>query len=162
MKKIFIGFLTNIVAYVPVFVLIQLFRRTSSVWSKSKRLVKLIKNTDSSLNKNKIHTKESESMSWIFPWWFKIILYLFSFIVMASSIVLVTFKGKIMWKMSSLNYLINYELLKGIDLGDDRVKNWLASLIISSLFGFFITIPIQVIKLYWIFINFFKFNMTLI
>jgi hypothetical protein len=50
--------------------------------------------------------------------------------------------------MNSLNYLINYELLKGIDLGDDRVNNWLASLIISSLFGFFITIPIQVIKLY--------------
>jgi hypothetical protein len=132
---------------VPVFVLIQLFKRTSSVWSKSKRLEKLIKNTDSSLNKKKIHTKESKSMSCTFPWWFKIFLYLFSFIVMASAIVLVTFKGKLMWEMSSLNYLINYELLKGIDLGDDRVKNWLASLIISSLFGCFITIPIQVLKL---------------
>ena len=146
MKKIFIGVLTNIVAYVPAFILIQLFKRTSGVWSKSKKLEKFMKNTGSSLNKNNYQTIESKSMRFTFPWWFKIFFYLFSFIVMASAIVLVTFKGKLMWKMSSLNYLINYELLKGIDLGDDSVKNWLASLIISSLFGCFITIPIQVLK----------------
>jgi hypothetical protein len=91
--KIFIGILTNIVAYVPVFVLIQLFSRTSCVWSKSQRLEKLIRNSESSLNKNNSLTKESKTMSITFPWWFKIFLYLFSFIVMASSIVLVTFKG---------------------------------------------------------------------
>jgi hypothetical protein len=34
--------------------------------------------------------------------------------------------------------------LKGIAIGDDRVKNWLVSLIISSLFGFFVILPIQV------------------
>jgi len=33
---------------------------------------------------------------------------------------------------------------KGIDLGDDKVKNWLVSLTISTLFGFFVTLPIQV------------------
>jgi len=31
-------------------------------------------------------------------------------------------------------------------MDDDRVKNWLTSLIISTLFGFFVTLPIQVIK----------------
>ena len=87
------GVLTNIVAYVPVFVLIQLFKRTSSFRSKSKKLEKLIKNNESSLNKNNFHTEESKSMSIIFPWWFKIFLYLFSFFVMASSICFVTFKG---------------------------------------------------------------------
>jgi hypothetical protein len=35
---------------------------------------------------------------------------------------------------------------KGIDIGDDRVKNWLVSLIISTLFGFFVTLPIQVFQ----------------
>ena len=35
---------------------------------------------------------------------------------------------------------------KGIDIGDDRVKNWLVSLTISTLFGFFITLPAQVIR----------------
>jgi hypothetical protein len=35
---------------------------------------------------------------------------------------------------------------KGIDIGDDRVKNWLVSLAISTLFGFFITLPAQVIR----------------
>ena len=89
------GVLTNIVAYVPVFVLIQLFKRTSSFRSKSKKVEKLIKNSlnESSLSKNNFHTEESKSMSITFPWWFKIFLYLFSFFVMASSIGLVTFKG---------------------------------------------------------------------
>ena len=87
------GVLTNIVSYVPVFVLIQLFKRTSSVWSKSKRLERLIRNSESSLNKNNSLTKESKTMSITFPWWFKMFLYLVSFVVMASSIGLVTFKG---------------------------------------------------------------------
>jgi hypothetical protein len=102
LKQIFIGVLTNIVAYVPVFVLIQLFKRTSSVWSKSKRLEKFMENNESSLNKKKIHTKESDLMSFTFPWWFKIFLYLFSFIVMASSIVLVTFKGNFFLKAGQI------------------------------------------------------------
>ena len=89
------GVLTNIVAYVPVFVLIQLFKRTSSFRSKSKKVEKLIKKSlnESSLSKNNFHTEESKSMSFTFPWWFKIFLYLFSLFVMASSIGLVTFKG---------------------------------------------------------------------
>jgi hypothetical protein len=33
---------------------------------------------------------------------------------------------------------------KGIDIGDDRVKNWLVSLTISTLFGLLVTLPIQV------------------
>ena len=93
MKKILVGCITNIVSYVPVFVLIQLFKRTSSVWSKSKRLEKLIKNTNSMSNYNKLQAKESELIRLTFPWWFKIFLYLGSLVVMASSIVLVTFKG---------------------------------------------------------------------
>jgi hypothetical protein len=31
-------------------------------------------------------------------------------------------------------------------MGDERVKNWLVSLTISTLFGFLVTLPIQVIK----------------
>ena len=92
------GNLTNIVAYVPVFVMIQLFKRSSSVLSKSKRLEKLVSKTGPSLYKKQIHTKDSKSMSFTFPWWFKIFLYLFSFVVMVSSIVLVTFKGNFFLK----------------------------------------------------------------
>jgi len=33
---------------------------------------------------------------------------------------------------------------KGIEIVDDRVKNWLVSLTISTLFGFLVTLPIQV------------------
>ena len=92
-EKILMGVLTNIVAYVPVFVLIQLFKRTSSFRSKSKKLKKLIKNNESSLNKKKIHIDETKSLRWTFPWWLKIFLYLFSFVAMAFSIVIVTMKG---------------------------------------------------------------------
>ena len=92
------GNITNIVAYVPVFVLIQIFKRTSSVWSKSKRLEKLVTKTGPSLYKKQIRTKDSKSMSFTFPWGFKIFLYLFSFVVMVSSIVLVTFKGNFFLK----------------------------------------------------------------
>ena len=102
------GILTNIVAYVPVFVLIQIFKRTSSVMSKSKRLEKLVTKTGPSLNKKQIHTKDSKSMSFTFPWWFKIFLYLFSFVSMAFSIVLVTFKGNC-YKMAVFQF--NYDFL---------------------------------------------------
>jgi hypothetical protein len=93
MKKILMGILTNIAAYVPVFVLIKLFKRTSSVLLKSKRLEKLIKNTDSMNNKNNFLTKKSKSMICLLPYWFKIFLFLFSFSFMASSGFLVTFIG---------------------------------------------------------------------
>ncbi len=33
---------------------------------------------------------------------------------------------------------------KGMDIGDDRVKNWFVSLTISTLFGLLVTLPIQV------------------
>jgi hypothetical protein len=92
------GNLTNTMAYVPVFVLIQLFKRSSSVFSKSKRLEKLVTKTGPSLNKKQIHTKDSKSISFTFPWWFKIFLYLFSFVVMVTSMVLVTFKGNFFLK----------------------------------------------------------------
>ena len=116
LKQIFIGCLTNIVAYVPVFLLIQLFERTSSVWSKSTRLEKLIKNTGSSINKKKIRTEESKSLRWTFPWWFKIFLYLGSFVSMASSIVLVTLKGIL--KKRQILY-------KTFNLGHNALKNCL-------------------------------------
>jgi hypothetical protein len=33
---------------------------------------------------------------------------------------------------------------KGIDIGDDQVKNWFVSFTISTLFGLLVTLPIQV------------------
>ena len=106
--KICIGILTNIVAYMPVFVLIQLYKRTSGVWTKSIRLEKLIKKIESSLNKKKIRSQESKTIPSTFPWWFKIFLYLFSFVSMAFSIVLITFKGNC-YKMAVFQF--NYDFL---------------------------------------------------
>jgi hypothetical protein len=99
-KKIAVGIITNILAYIPVFFLIELFKRTSSRKSKLKKLQKLISSL-SGTTKNINLLSESEKVplkkriKFIkFPWWFKIILYIISFILMALSILLVVFRGK--------------------------------------------------------------------
>ena len=104
-------------------ILIYLFKRTSSRQSKSKILEASLKNKVES-KKHEIQKNIEIRKNLIFPWWFKIILYLISFALMAVSICFVTFKG--------------------IDIGDDNAKSWLVSLIISTLFGIFVTLPIQV------------------
>ncbi len=43
-------------------------------------------------------------------------------------------------------------------MGDDKVKNWLVSVTISTLFGFFVTLPIQVKKIMKCILNFAKVN----
>ena len=103
-KKILVGLITNIISFVPVFVLIQLFKITSSRQSKLKRLKNFIdkinmfyrhriKNTGpkTMFQSNK---KQLRKRSFLLPWWFKIVLYLISFTLMALSIAFVIFKGK--------------------------------------------------------------------
>jgi hypothetical protein len=108
-----------------VIILIQLFKRTSSLQSKSKILETILKNkVDSKKYGSKSQKNFEIRKNLIFPWWFKIILYLISFALMAISICFVTFKG--------------------IDIGDDNAKSWLVSFIISTFFGIFVTLPIQV------------------
>ena len=121
-----IGIISNIVAYMPVIILIQLYKRTSSHVVKTTRLENALDNMLASNKSKKSKINSNIKKSFTFPWWFKIFLYLISFGVMAASISLVTFKG--------------------IDMGDENVQNWLVSLIISTLFGMFITLPIQVRK----------------
>jgi hypothetical protein len=94
------GIITNILAYIPVFFLIELFKRTSHRKSKIKKLQKLISSL-SGTTKNLTLLTESEKVPIKnrkklikFPWWLKIILYIISFILMALSIFLVAFRGK--------------------------------------------------------------------
>ena len=63
----------------------------------------------------------------IFPWWFKIVAYSLSFAIAVVSIVFIIFKG--------------------ISLGDDKVKRWLTSFLVSVLTSIFLTQPLQVKKI---------------
>ena len=87
-----LGVITNVLAYLPVFFLIELFRRTSSRTSKIKRLQKSISTISTAKKVNLLPMKGSKK-NIQFPWWLKIILYLASFGCMAFSIFLIAFKG---------------------------------------------------------------------
>jgi len=88
-------------AYIPVFFLVELFKRTSSRKSKSEKLQNIInKNMSTSENikmeEIKIENGSSKNKNkkcFPFPWWFKITLYCISYACMALSICSIIFKG---------------------------------------------------------------------
>ena len=93
-----IGILSNMSAYIPVFFLVELFKRTSSRKSKSEKLQNIIKNMSTSENikmeEIKIENGSSKNKKCIpFPWWFKIILHCISYTCMALSICSIIFIG---------------------------------------------------------------------
>jgi len=98
-----LGVITNVLAYLPVFFLIELFRRTSPRTSKIKRLQKSI-STISTTKKVNLLPMNGSKKNIQFPWWLKIILYLASFSCMALSICLIAFKG-ILFLIGVLNDL---------------------------------------------------------
>jgi len=91
------GIITNMFAYMPVFFLIELFKRTSNRKSKSKKLQNVLK----SLSETNIVNLENENEKNFskktklipFPWWFKFVLFFISYILIALSICFVIFKG---------------------------------------------------------------------
>ena len=93
-------------AYVPVFVLIQLFTRTSSRESKWNRLEKVFQDSSESSKPPSVKISPSNKSSpkkkpLTFSWRFKIILYSFSIGLMVVSVCFVTVKGKLLMKSSS-------------------------------------------------------------
>ena len=98
-----LGVISNLRAYLPVFFLVELFRRTSSRTSKIKRLQKSI-STISTTKKVNLLPMNGSKKNIQFPWWLKVILYLVSFSCMALSICLIAFKG-ILFLIGVLNDL---------------------------------------------------------
>ena len=136
-------------AYTPVFILIQLFKRSSGRLSKSKRLQKAINKLKGKENIEKLQPKTDncsmKKFKFIFPWWFKIILYCISFICMALSIFILVFIGIFNRIFKFLNFkLLNTNFIKGISFGNENVRNWLITCIFSFLIGIFFTLPFQV------------------
>jgi polycystin 1L2 len=84
LEQILVGILIDVLTYFPLLFLAFLFRRAKSREKK--------KNTTSNTSqKYEISDKKS---NFKFPWWFKIIFYLISWVCMAISIAFALFKGK--------------------------------------------------------------------
>ena len=76
-----------------------LFRKTSARKTASKKLKDLIQTLTNNHERKKdreiksTETNENTQQEFKFAWWFKIVLYLISFVCMGVSIVLILFKG---------------------------------------------------------------------
>jgi hypothetical protein len=121
----------------PTFILVQLFRRSKS---KQSRASKLEKKLESIKFKNKskdeyiFDRKECEKKKQktankkkkiLFPWWFKIIAYILSFVFASISLFFI--------------------IIQGITFGDDKCSKWITSLVVSFITSILLTQPVKVI-----------------
>ena len=115
----------------PSLLLIELFRRTKRRQTRISKIKQIL--TDNKLFDNliekrgKIHLGIKKRLTNLkFPWWSKIFAYLLSFAFATVSIFFV--------------------IVKGIEFGNDKVQNWLTSLLTSFLSSVLLTQPLQVLK----------------
>ena len=104
LQQFSVGVITNLIVFPPNLLLVQLFKRSEM--------------------RNKSHRKSGKKRKLIFPWWFKIIAYILSFVFAAVSIFFV--------------------VIKGIEFGSEKVAKWLTSVIFSLFSSILLTQPIQV------------------
>ena len=130
-QQISVGIITNLVVFPPTLLLVQLFRRTKPKNTRLSRIKSLMnkendgeKKLFEKVSKKKIEIKKKK-FEIKFPWWFKIIAYIISFIFAAVSLFFVA--------------------IKGITFGNEKVAKWLTSVIISFVTSVLITQPLQVI-----------------
>ena len=136
----------------PSFLIVQLFRRSKPRKTRTEEIRKAIqtqrKESISAIKyrlqsvyyEENIEIRKSQSQKakkkgpFTFPWWFKIIAYILSF----------------MFSTVSVFFII----IKGILFGDDKVTKWLTSFVISIFTSFLITQPIQValVSMFFVFI----------
>lgn len=130
-QQISVGIITNLVVFPPTLFLVQLFRRTKPKNTRISKLKSILNNkkidTDTILfekvskENKKIKRKNKEIK---FPWWFKIIAYIISFIFASVSLFFVA--------------------IKGITFGNEKVSKWLTSVVISFFSSILLTQPLQV------------------
>ena len=95
-----------------------------------KRIVKTKNDLIERRNDKTQITKDNKKsrVAFSFPWWFKIVAYLLSFLFSGISIFFI--------------------IVKGISFGNDACTKWLTSVIISLFSSIFLTQPLQVIHAY--------------
>lgn len=108
--------------------LIQVFRRARKRVTRSEKvrntIEKLIKQKQNSGLKNDEIKIKKLNKQLTFPWWSKILAYIFSLVCCAVSIFFI--------------------LVKGITFGDEKSAKWLTSFLVSILSSALLTQPLQV------------------
>lgn len=134
-QQISVGLISSLVVLIPGILLVELFRRIKRRKTHLDKLrfilnrFSVIGYVRGSKNFEKVleflrKDKKPSSFKIEFPWWFKFVPYLISFILSAASLSIV--------------------LTKGVEFGNEKAAKWLGS-ILSSLFGsIFITQPLIV------------------
>ncbi len=142
--QIGVGIMSNLIVFPPTFLLMQLFRKSKRKTNELKKIKKKTKNEFDEIKdqqskdvrqKNK-KNEETDKMSFALPWWFKIIAYILSFILIVFSIFFI--------------------IIQGIKFGDEKVQKWLTSFVVSILSSIFLTQPIKVSFLLNFILKFFK------
>jgi len=133
LQQVSVGIITNLIVFPPSLLLVQLFKRTKLRVGRLSKIKKLLEeyNPTRTVNhenkKNKAEkTKTKKLFELKFPWWFKIIAYGLSFILACVCLFFV--------------------IMKGIVFGDEKVKKWITSVLISFLSSVLLTQPFQVTK----------------
>ena len=135
--QIGIGIITNLIIFPPTLLLVYLFRNSKR---RTTPLGKLNKTIDKNGEKKFTHfddfnsrqTPVRASLSPVvkkkskgLPWWCKIIAYVLSAIFMGVSIFFV--------------------IIQGVNLGDEKVKKWLTSFLVSIISSVFLTQPVKIV-----------------
>ncbi len=94
---------------------------------KANQLLKSVKN-------DKIFVRVNKKLS--FPWWFKIIAYILSYLFMSISLIFIIFRG--------------------ITFGEEKVTKWITSLMVSFLTSLLLTQPLQVVLIAFFFVLVFR------
>ena len=87
-------------------------------------------------SKSKEKTKDKKKTPLSFPWWFKIIAYLLSFIFASVSVFFI--------------------IVKGISFGNERCTKWLTSVVISLFTSVLVTQPLQVFAITFVIVAIFR------
>lgn len=126
--QIITGVICDVLIFVPTFIIIQLFRRSKPRYSRTvlikSHVNKVIQQSGKRSSTQFTKKRPLKQRKLLFPWWIKIFAYVFSFVIITCSLAFIIFKG--------------------ISLGDEACRKWLASFLISAISSILLTQPLKV------------------
>ena len=125
-EQLQIGLITSVLIFVPSLFLVELFRRTKRK-SYRNEVIKILlpKGQQSGQRKSKNKKSLRATLSGFkLPWWFKFVAYAIAYV----------------FSLVSLFFVI----IKGLEFGDEKVSEWLSSLLVSFVGSVFLTQPLVV------------------
>jgi len=116
--SILISIIINLILFIPTYIIMEIFKRSKPRKSRIDKIKELI----GEKNDKNLEIKSNKKIR--FPWWFKIIGYILSFIIFGVSIF--------------------FTIMYGITMGNDLATKCFSSILISFALSILITGPIKV------------------